>query len=822
MEKYQSLRAFVSVASEYVKHPTEATSSVIQRNLGAISASLDLSIFDPGTNVAALFYVALHELMSNSGSRSNLMWSAVDVLQAACKSAAARHALIHTFKFAPILTKLLEANLTSEKKVRALKLLQELTYGIKISWQEAHLPYLISTLSQWVTQSNEEEVITLSLGVLVNLCYKNLPAVYVLMRTVNTKTFLQSVVRTRQHNTSIRVQCCKLLIILEQTNTDILDSNIIDVVDVTFSNIIPSLKKEDILLLRHIVDFFDDIRQNERFKTVILNYPKYSSGVQDVLRTLKDVSNRECARLVMEFLASLMKLRATDLITLYPLIVKNAVSWVPIEYVGSKALALIRTIIIDSKRTKNNAEVLEELDLSVLTLIIKEDDEMDGSFSKNSIETEKNLTELMKLFHELIKTPAIRTRVLEVFSVAKMRLLMRALLDCGNDSGLLEKSRNLFNDPSTDFYVHALALVADLAANNTHWLTLYTELLQRKQLQMILATALFTGDTDVKQKVLQLTSTVGFPQECISAVARGMTSLEPLVLVQEKTNFNKVPDEAMLAHSFDSLPLFTKPQEDRLDSFLLKLQSAYDKNQLADVSTSAIMELYEYKMAAMSHAERTMQASLEAATNHSTKLQHRLAQMTAQSSQLHQVLFNNQQCLEGMQNEKLALTKKLQETEEKTKKTHSAQIQEISGLKKIVMEKESQINIYSARIKELQNQNEEISVLKSKLEKSQSKSLGLANELQEMKKLLHKMQESANKKDQTIEEKNREITSYQKDLVALNQEIKQQAQLCHEYQKTIASKEESVQKLQNELHGLSRMRDMIFELTAKKEMHSDI
>ena len=68
-------------------------------------------------------------------------------------------------------------------------------------------------------------------------------------------------------------------------------------------------------------------------------------------------------------------------------------------------------------------------------------------------------------------------------------------------------------DPSTNFYIHALALIADLATNNSHWLTLYTEALQKKQLQMIMAIALFTGGTDVKQKVLQLTSTVGFPQE---------------------------------------------------------------------------------------------------------------------------------------------------------------------------------------------------------------------------------------------------------------------------------------------------------------------
>ncbi|XP_014215606.1 polyamine-modulated factor 1-binding protein 1 [Copidosoma floridanum] len=826
MEKHQYVRAFISAASEYAKHPSEASGSVIQRNLGALSASLDLSIFDPGTSISAAFYVSLHELMNSLGSRSSLIWSTIDVLQTACKNPAARQALIHTYKFASILTRLLEANLTSEKRIRVLKLFQELTYGIKISWQEAHLPYLMTTLSQWITQSSDEEVISLSLGVLVNLCYKNLPAVYALMRSVNTKTFLQSVVKTRGQNINIRVQCCKLLIILEYANSDILDSYILDVALVTFTNIIPTLKKEDVLLLRHIVDFFDDIRQNERFRAVLLTYSNYVKDVTDILATLKDVSNRECAGLVMEFLHSLMKLQAPCLVQLYPLIVKTAVSWVTTESVSSKALALIRTIVCDSRRSKSSAEVLEALDLSVLTLLIKEDDDIDGidRSQSSTIEVEKNLTELMQLFQELVKTPSIRTQVLEVFSISKMRILMKEVLECSNDSSIIEKPRNLFQDSSTNFYVHALSLIADLAINNTHWLEMYTELLRKKQIQMILATALYTSDCEVKQKVLQLTSTVGFPKECLSAVANCMTELEPLVLVQEKTSVTKISETFTNSQTHDVMPLFSLAQEGRLDTFISKLEAAFEENKLPEITTSAVMELYEYKMAAMRHAERAMQSSLEAATNHATSLQHRLAQLVAQSSQLHQVLFNTQQCLEGMQTEKIGLMRRLHEMEEKSKKTHVAQSQEIAGLKKIVIEKENHVTAYAAHIKELEVKNEEIPLLLNKIKElktevhqsaTELKELGAKN--QEMSKLLHKMQESVNKKDQIIEEKNKEIKSKEKDIVALNLEMKQQTQQCHNYQKALAEKEETVQKLSNELHSLSRMREMIFELTAKKE-----
>lgn len=67
----------------------------------------------------------------------------------------------------------------------------------------------------------------------------------------------------------------------------------------------------------------------------------------------------------------------------------------------------------------------------------------------------------------------------------------------------------------------------------------------------------------------------------------------------------------------------------------------------------------------MRHAERAMQSSLEAANNHGTSLQHRLAQVMAESSRLHQMLFDTQQCLEGV---KSTLTVKLAEAEEQSKK----------------------------------------------------------------------------------------------------------------------------------------------------------
>ncbi|XP_076246086.1 uncharacterized protein LOC143186346 [Calliopsis andreniformis] len=825
MERYQHMRTFISAVLEYTKHPNETTTSVLQRSLGVISVSLDLSIFDPGTNIAAEFYVSLYELMNSLASRTTLIWNAVDVLQNACRNAAARQALIHTYKFAPILARLLEANLTSEKRIRVLKLLQELTYGIKISWQEAHLPYLISILTQWVTQSKEEEIIALSLGVLVNLCYKNLPAVYTLMRTIDTKIFVRTLLKLQHCTANTSVQCCKLLIILEHTNTNIAEKHILDFAAVTFSSLITAMKQKDVLLLRHIIDFFNDVGQNEHSHSVLLTYTYYDRDVENVLATLENNADPECVALIMEFLSSLVKLRLSSLVPLYPTCVKTAMTWVPVEQVCSKALALIRVTVIDARRTKTSSEVLAELDASVLMLIINsENNEIQGKQELDT-ETEMRLAELMQLFQEMVKIPTLRAKVMQSLNEQTIRTLLSPMFH--SETRTVEDwPGNFIQNPNTNLCIHALALTADLAAHNSHWLTLYSELLRKKQIQMTMAHALFIGDGDVKQKVLQLTSTVGFPQECVAAVALCMKQLEPLILVQSiPGTVASVGNKMPMNSNSEMAPLFSFAQEERLDAFLAKLKRAYESNQIGDITTSAVMELYEYKLAAMRHSERAMQSSLEAASNHGTSLQHRLAQVLAESSRLHQMLFDTQQCLEGV---KSTLAVKLAETEEQSKKAVAVKKQEIEGLKKIVTEKSASIdhlNILLTQYKhELESSVNRIEALTKKIKEletecanADAKTTEMANKNHELSKLLHKMQEQLNKRDQVIELKDSEIQSNQKDISALKQETQQLSQLVHTYEQNIAEKEESLKKLRAELVDLSRMRDMIFELTAKKK-----
>lgn len=68
-----------------------------------------------------------------------------------------------------------------------------------------------------------------------------------------------------------------------------------------------------------------------------------------------------------------------------------------------------------------------------------------------------------------------------------------------------------------------------------------------------------------------------------------------------------------------------------------------------------------------------------------------------------------------------------------------------------------------------------------------------------------------------MEKKSAEIETNQNDISALKQEIQQMTHRLQTYEQTVAEKDRTVQRMKGELKDLSRMRDMIFELTAKNK-----
>lgn len=245
-----------------------------------LSVEIDLSIFDPNTSIVFDFFVSLHELMMNIEQRSTMAWNCVEVLSNACRNSAARSVIIHTYQFLSPLSRLVGDHLAYEKKVRLLNLLQELTCGIKISWQIPNLQYLMSTLTSWV-ENSDEQIVAFSLGVLVNLCYKNFPAIYTLSRCVDIKKFMRTCMCL--HGVKTEAHVCKFLIIMDYFNGQVTKEALLKMTKVTFHSTIEAFNVSDAILLRHTVEFFLDNLKESNNAAAIADYENYQSDVEALL-----------------------------------------------------------------------------------------------------------------------------------------------------------------------------------------------------------------------------------------------------------------------------------------------------------------------------------------------------------------------------------------------------------------------------------------------------------------------------------------------------------------------------------------------------------
>ncbi|KAK7861995.1 hypothetical protein R5R35_013537 [Gryllus longicercus] len=831
MEKTQHLKAFIASASEYNRFKSEKFGSVVQRQLQILGVYTDYSIFDPDSSTAVEFYISLHELMSGLDCRSSLMWAAVTVLQQACHNSAARLALIQTYKFTPILTRILGTDLTHDKRIRLLQVLQELTYGIKISWQEAHLPFLISTLTQWI-MTNEKEVVALSLGILVNLCYKNLPAIYTLMRCVDNKQFMRTVLNLQNESVNTQVQVCKLLIILEHLSGDIPPSDIINLIEATFATLKEAFKAKDIFLLHHIVDFFSDVRSNSQSCEVLRTYKRYYEDIESLLVLFDDQPDAERAGLLLEFLQQLVSLEVPSIIPLYPRLVKVNVPWIQTALACTQSLGLLRSIIVDVKKgtlnntIKESVSVLLEEQLPVFLTMLDLGKGEDACPMNG--ETRSRITALLQLLREMCCIKNLSDKILSFINQTVVQKLCQGLIlfDIKENSNLFQKDLIALN-------IYTLSFVAELAKHNGYWVNFFMELLSHQQILMVLAIGLYKGEENIKKEVLSLTGSLGFPVESFSPLAKSLCDLEPLVALPTGKS-RTIVSQTGCDSQHELTPLFNITQEGRLDEFIAKLQQTLHNSEAKDIPMSSVMELYEYKLAAFGHSERALHASLEAVNNHATHLQHRLAQMNAEANRMHQLLYHSQQCVERLQRDKREISRLLESEKSTASQAHKSHVQDMKNKQKVINElnlvnEELRRNVLSLneekqsleiKLKESQNQLATISAqasqylgkirsLEAKLKDQQAKLTDLTAEHTKLEGKLRKT-------EYLCQERETEIGQLKVANASLKDEASNLDVLVKSHERSLEEKDQEICNIQHQLRELQRIREMIYEISAGK------
>ncbi|XP_049840682.1 uncharacterized protein LOC126285386 [Schistocerca gregaria] len=817
MDKCQHMKAFVSNAIHYLRFQNDGKISLLQRHLQVLSVTTDITVFEPNNGISVEFYTCLHELMTSLEPSCPLVWSAVTVLQQACKNKSARAALTNTFKFVPVLAKILGNNLTREKKVNVLKLLQDVTYGAVIPWQEAHLTKLVSILSSWII--NEKNTVgTLSLGVLVNLCYKNVPAIYTLLRCVDHKSFLKTLLELKTENIYTTVQVLKLLTECDSVSGGIPDGDILYFVTVAFMSIKEVLRTRDTFLLRLILDFFADVNSSTHTRQVLLSYASFKDGVEKLLDQHCQSDPPEELGMLLEFLQTLILIRIEDLMPLYSRILQLALCSIPCSAVAAPALSLAQAILSTSTNTSGESgSLIGQFSGSLSTLLTVFCDENGTS------DVQQQLCELMR---DMCDVAQLREKLLQVLDVELVQQQIRPLVTPE------DRPHYYYDDRVTKTVLSVLELTVRLAQFDGRWLTAASGMLEPTSVHMILALALSAASEDIRRRIFNLVASPAFTRDCLSQLAKSLCRIQPVTsgLSLGSSGLNGGGDVYNISTNtfFNTLPPYNLERQSRLDDLMNKLEAAAMRKEVGNMTT-AVMELYGHKVAMLAQSERTLQMSLTAASSHCTQLQHQVMQARAEASCLHQLLYSSQQCCEGLEQEKRLLAQKLEEEKSTAASAHAQHVQDFKEKQRVILGLTNSVEELKAKLsmkeKDLEASKQKID---EQLKKINNLNKEIADKIAEMKNLekeatakhadyaqtLTKMENRIEKRDRVIHELQGENEKKNKKIEALQLESQNLEEVCRAQEKTLQQKDAEMEVLQRQLTELQRIRDMIYNISA--------
>lgn len=737
--KYSKMKKVISAIESYLETRAEDKAILINQYLQALSLSLDLTIFDPHTNIAGKFFISIYDLMNILESRSLTSWYCVDVLLNACKNDTARRSLMKTYHFLPCLARLIGDQLTTDKKTRLLRLMQDITCGIKMHWQIPHMTHLMCTLCRWI-ERQELDVITLSLGVLVNLCYKNVTNIYIFQRNVDLKKFIRMILALK--GTIVEVYVCQMMIILENISCYVPTEVLPKLIDSTFIAIIEAYRKRDSILLKQIVEFFtDNLKNNCNNQFNCYNmYGERVGNILEIIATGNDsVKDPECLSVVLDLIHCLIEIKVPQISSLYTQIIPLTLEWIQESTVSYQALAVLRTIAVKVDRKEN--KILESLIVGLPMFLLVLNSVKDEGFVFHS-EYNKRLGALLQLLTAMIQVKTIRANVVKELHEDIFTKILFPLL--GDNSP--RSSEHTCSTDAVNLYVYALALVGELVECDKSWTTFMNNLLRNKQIQVILAQAICQSPLNVKTLALELSS-----KSCADGVSLALSNLQSIISPGSES-CNHVGSPSPNEFGFSLIPV---KQNERLDSILDNVETLVGRNEIGNLATSELMELYNYKLSHLAQAERAALASVEAATKYCSHLQHRIGRLTSEHTRLQQAEFFIFQKLEELKKKKeemnLAnkdLQNRIEAERGKYKACHSQ-----------LLIKEKALGECEVSLKDTEYRLQEMIKNKNNLAEQLSKLQHIFNKVEENGKRYEKI---AQKNDELLKHANETITNYSK------------------------------------------------------------
>lgn len=434
-----------------------------------------------------------------------LLWSSILILQKASNSNEdAQHEFVHRFIFVSIIARFLPDLLCkTDKLTKMLALLENITYGIKITTEQPYLNDLIGILIKLIME-NDKMIGKSSLSVLINLCNNHIPTRIFFKKNTNSALF--------QHVKSYGILPLHLYLLTERNLKDLYDDKQYhNFLKSTFISIESSLENRDVFMLKKIVSFMDEAIGNEHIVKAFKETPKILECVESLLDKFNSVEFKTeinnhsiCVGLALKFLNIILSF-GLSFCDLYPKILSLIETWIKIKTSSVDAMNLLRTIcdIVQYKESENLLNNFEE----IITKYVEKS-------NTKTLEV-KQTGSFLQLISTIMKIPNLRKLISGVNET-----FFNEILKSITQMEIVQLQNKILSNEETMIFVICLNTLLDYSKYiSSVWEDKLNKLFKLPQVHYIIAHTMLVNDPVLINYIFKLSKTQSFPGLEVSTVS---------------------------------------------------------------------------------------------------------------------------------------------------------------------------------------------------------------------------------------------------------------------------------------------------------------
>ncbi|EDW56220.1 uncharacterized protein LOC6615061 [Drosophila sechellia] len=787
----------------------------------------------PGNLELARFYVDLYALMSalkNEGAEGDVLWACVGLVQHCTRNLEARQAVVEHFCFVPLLGMLIRKNKRTERVHRLLVLLQDLTYGIRIAWEEPFLPALIDHLvgivlctddassiaSSGSIRNDDDELHMLALSVLVNLCYKNFAVLFLFLRSVNISVFCRRI-------QNYGLLAYKMLIILSEDVYAFQQSELCIFLRLSFAGIEDCLKQWNVAQLRHIVEFLLDSQGHAGLHRAMLSHGHFCEDVEKLLdkidaRNVMDDSQEETSKhqqislgLVFRLVSYILQMseEANSCISLDAItgrLYEMVSDWMSSDQCGVAAIELIYTLLRLGKRAAV-AEMIANDPSRVAKLV--------ASAERPDTDAGQVLATL-RLLIALLQETKTNKLVLSKVSESYFDKILAAPLALVPQF-LSTQSLAQCEVEKACFCLLLLVNVAGIAKKA--YMDKCCTLLEQPQLQYCLARGMVSKNEALVAAVLQIAQFEHFPKASVAKHVAAITSSPSGMMAgPSAVGTDQAEQWRNLSSIFKDYRISAdKGMVQRFNALLENIGGIVSRNELASAPTSQVIELYNHRIDSLNGTVANLQQRLEQAGEQLTIGTQRAH---VQSAELERFQSSNFQLL--ISQERLQTRcKDLKQQKVELKSNMTILLKQMSENTVHLQANERRLLVKKAEIvdleKECENLRSKLSAKSEELTKLEVHNKENISRIDKLKKSMVAYEQDMTEKLRTIAERDRELAKTQKALEEQREACKKSEDLIFVLETQLQERKAQIENLEMEQKETEDLRKTIMSLMESKK-----